>query len=100
MFVVWLYFKRPEPHAYLPVEDAPLFQSDEHIAGSVSSVTETTVTHRRSKFHDLVDIDSVDLFLDEYKEDAQEVAEEEEMAKRLESPGLKGVLWALYHWLV
>ena len=101
MFIAWLYFKRPAPHDYLAAEDAPLLQSDEHIAGSASSVTAvTTTTLRRAKFHDLVDVDSVDLYTDEYTEDDRDVAEEDEVAQRLKSTGPKRVLWSLYYWFV
>ena len=101
MFIAWLYFKRPAPRDYLAAEDAPLLQSDEHIAGSASSVTAvTTTTLRRAKFHDLVDVDSVDLYTDEYTEDDRDVAEEDEVAQRLKSTGPKRVLWSLYYWFV
>lgn len=101
MFIAWLYFKRPAPHDYLTAEDAPLLQSDDHIAGSASSVTAiTTTTLRRSKFHDLVDVDSVDLYTDEYMEDERDAAEEDEVAQRLKSQGPRRWLWSLYYWFV
>ncbi|KAF8170950.1 amino acid permease-domain-containing protein [Pholiota molesta] len=57
----------------------------------------TSIPQRRSQFHDLVDVNSVNLYIDEYEEEEQEV-EQDQVTKRLNSKGR--LFWSLYYWLV
>ncbi|KDR75290.1 hypothetical protein GALMADRAFT_69558 [Galerina marginata CBS 339.88] len=91
MFVAWMLFQRSRQQ---PVENIDS-SSDQLLEESGP----TTSIKKNSRFHDLVDADTVDLYREEYAEDVQADAEvEDEVTKRLN--GNMRALWRLYYWLV
>ncbi|KAF8177040.1 amino acid permease-domain-containing protein [Pholiota molesta] len=81
MFIAWMSFKRSAP---------PLPTISPQIDARTALLS-------RSQFHDLVDVNSVNLYIDEYEEEEQEV-EQDQVTKRLNSKGR--LFWSLYYWLV
>ena len=90
MFFAWLFFSRRESERLADSASDPLL-SDPEIDGSSSRLNRDKI-----KYHDLVDVDTVDLTRDEYDEDDTEV--EDEVANRLS--GKMRLLWTFYYWLV
>jgi len=88
MYVAWLSFKRPlqELHVQDPAAEALLTPQSNQ------------ATYRKShcRFHDLVDVDKVDLRADEH--DEPDGDDDRELAERLQ--GKRRWLWSLYYWLV
>lgn len=91
MFVTWMLLKRPRHPNYNPLEGS----SDiDHLLRSVYTNNRT-----RSRFHDLVDAATVDLFADEYTEEEQSNLDtEDEETKR--KTGRMKLVWSLYYWLI
>ncbi|KAF9485823.1 hypothetical protein BDN70DRAFT_870714 [Pholiota conissans] len=88
MFMAWMVFRRPAPQLpTTPQSDArtPLLFSQGHRDA------------HKSKFHDLVDVNTVDLHVDEYEEEEEDIRDDE-VTKRLNSKGR--LFWSLYYWLV
>ena len=86
MYTVWLTFKRPlqELHVQDPATE-PLLTHQSSMA---------TSGKRHCRFHDLVDVDKVDLRADEHDEpDGDGIRE---VAERLQ--GKRRWLRSLYHW--
>lgn len=97
MFIAWMAFKRPAPP---PPTISPQIDARTSLLLLDSQGrrdSRTSIPQRRSEFHDLVDMNSVNLYIDEYEEEEQEV-EEDEVTKRLNSKGR--LFWSLYYWLV
>ncbi|KAF8973198.1 amino acid permease-domain-containing protein [Flammula alnicola] len=94
MFIAWMVLKRPTLQISQLSESTP--------SASDHSLPESTLILRnnkkKSRFHDLVDVESVDLYRDEYTEEVVESAAEDEITKRLN--GKARLLWSLYYWLV
>lgn len=95
MFVAWMIIRGPLTY----VEDATTISSlSEPLLPGASTLSSSSDSKRKSRLHDLVDVDSVDLYRDEYAEDLVEMEAEDEVTKRLN--GRFGLLWRLYYWLV
>ncbi|KAF8070371.1 amino acid permease-domain-containing protein [Lyophyllum atratum] len=86
MFVVWLSMTwlRPSRSKDLP-------------RGSGRDQTDPTPA-RRVWYSDLVDLNTVDLFRDEYVEEEEDNADDERRNDRVE--GKRGFLWKVYYWVV
>ncbi|KAF4620986.1 hypothetical protein D9613_000345 [Agrocybe pediades] len=95
MFVAWMVVRGFGHDGTLLRED-PISSPSEPLLPESS--TASSLGRRKSRLHDLVDVDSVDLYRDEYAEDPIEVEAEDEVSKRLN--GRLGLLWRLYYWLV
>ena len=91
MFAAWMLLKRPRHPNYDPSEDS----SDTDHLLSNTHTSDTT----RFRFHDLVDADTVDLFADEYTEEAQGDSDSEDEATERKTGRMK-LLWTLYYWLI
>ena len=89
MCLAWLFLSRRESgRSVCSAPDSLL--SDPGIDGGIPK-------GERIKYHDLVDIDTVDLTRDEYDE-GDDTGEEDEVASRLS--GKMKLLWTFYYWLV
>jgi len=86
MYVVWLSFKRPLQERIQDPTTQPLL---------TAQPSQATYVMRRSRFHDLVDVDKVDLLVDEHDEPDHVV---DNVAERLQ--GKRRWLWSLYYWFV
>lgn len=89
MFFAWLFFSRRVSAGSASV---PLL-SDPRIDGG----SPNRLNKDRIKYHDLVDIDTVDLIKDEYEEE-DDTESEDKVAMRLS--GKMKLLWTLYYWVV
>ena len=94
MFFAWLFFSRRESEQSTGSTSEPLL-SDPGSDGGTPSRLNWDKTLK--KYHDLVDIDTVDLVRDEYNEE-DDTEGEDEVASRLS--GKMRLLWAFYYWLV
>lgn len=83
MFIVWMLVQRPGARKNLPND-------------SVSGSGDAPLA-RRLWYSDLVDVDTVDLFRDEYVEEEEDKTEDELRKNRVK--GKKGFLWRLYYWV-
>ena len=92
MFFAWLFFSRRESEQSADSTSEPLL-SDPGIDGDSPSRLNRDKT---LKYHDLVDVDTVDLIRDEY--DEEDMESEDEIAIRLS--GKMRLLWTFYYWLV
>lgn len=86
MYFVWLILKRRpllKTHAIaLPIEDEPTGHASANIP-------------RKTLWLDLVDTAEVDLFRDEYQDDAEDIKDDQERERRLRGRG--GWLWSVYY---
>ena len=87
MFFAWLFFSRRESE----LSARSLFP-DPSDGNSPSRPNRNEV-----KYHDLVDINTVDLIRDEYDEE-DDTGVEDEMTSRLN--GKMKLLWTFYYWLI
>jgi len=92
MFAARMIGKRPRYHKYNSSEDSST--TDQLLRSNIHTNDNT-----RSRFHDLVDADTVDLFADEYAEEEQSDLDAEDQAKKRKAGRMK-LLWLLYYWLV
>ena len=92
MYFAWLLLSRGESGQSVDPASVPLL-SDPGIDGSRPS----GLDRERIKYHDLVDIDAVDLTRDEYDEE-DDTGDEDKIASRLK--GKMKLLWTFYYWLV
>ena len=94
MFFTWLILSRRESEQSAGSVSEPLL-SDPGI--TVDGGSPSHLDRDKSlKYHDLVDIDAVDLLRDEY--DEEDDIEGEEVTSRLS--GKMKLLWTFYYWLV
>ena len=93
MFFTWLIFSRRESEQSAGLTSEPLL-SDPGMDGDRPSHVDRDKT---LKYHDLVNIDTVDLIRDEYDEE-DDMEGEDEITSRLN--GKMKLLWTLYYWLV
>lgn len=90
MFAAWMIWKSPHHPKYRSSED-----TNQLLPASNTHPNDST----RSRFHDLVDSDSIDLFADEYAEEEQsDLGAEDEATIR--KTGRMKLVWLLYYWLV
>lgn len=95
MFFTWLFFSRRESEQSAGSASEPLLSDPEmEVDGGSPRHLNWNKTH---KYHDLVDIDTVDLIRDEYDEE-DEIEGEDEVTSRLS--GKMKLLWTFYYWLV
>jgi amino acid transporter, AAT family len=93
MFFAWLFLSRRESEQTAGSTSEPLL-SDPGIDGGSPNRLNRDKTLR---YHDLVDVDTVDLIRDEYDE-VDDMESEDEVASRL--TGEMRLLWTFYYWLV
>jgi len=93
MFAARMIWKRPCYPKYGSSEDPST--TDQLLPRSNTHTNDNT----RSRFHDLVDVDTIDLFADEYAEEEQSDLDTEDEAKKRKTGRMK-LLWLLYYWLV
>ena len=88
MYAAWLSFKRPlqEPHG------------ENHAAEALLSAPQSSVLKMRGRFHDLVDINTVNLYTDEHEEAEDDEVVVRELGERLH--GKRRWLWSLYYFFV
>ncbi|KAF8810121.1 hypothetical protein BYT27DRAFT_7186985 [Phlegmacium glaucopus] len=93
MFLTWLLFGARESgrSAGSTSELDPLLSNP-----GVDGSSPGRLNRYQIKYHDLVDVDTVDLKRDEYEE--VDAGGEDEIARRLS--GKKKLLWTLYYWIV
>ncbi|KZT08438.1 uncharacterized protein LAESUDRAFT_723957 [Laetiporus sulphureus 93-53] len=94
MFFGWIFIMRAAGSASL--ESEPEF--DTSSAGPNVPLLRRSIHRKRKRYHDLVDLDTVDLTKDEYEEAETDRSDDEEREKRLN--GCTGWLWAMYYWIV
>ena len=92
MFLTWLFLSRREAEKSAGSASEPLLGMDVD-GGSPSHLNRDKIL----KYHDLVDIDTVDLIRDEYEEE-DDIESEDEVTSRLS--GKMKLLWTFYYWLV
>lgn len=91
MYAAWLSFKRPLQELH----------SENHAGEALLSTPQSSpaTIKTRSRFHDLVDIDTVNLYTDEHEEtDDDDEVVVRELAQRLH--GKKRWLWSLYYFFI
>jgi AAT family amino acid transporter len=94
MFFTWLFLRRRESEQSAGSASEPLLSDPEM---EVDSGSPRHLNRDKTlKYHDLVDIDTVDLVRDEY--DEEEDIEEDEVMSRLS--GKMKLLWTFYYWFV
>jgi len=93
MFAARMIWKRPCYPKYGSSEDPST--TDQLLPRSNTHTNDNT----RSRFHDLVDVDTIDLFADEYAEEGRSESDAEDEAKKRKTGRMK-LLWLLYYWLV
>lgn len=93
MFFAWLFFSRRKWEQSPGSISEPLL-SDPGMDGSPSRLNRDMT----SKYHDLVDINTVNLITDEYDEVDNTDSEDSEDEVRLS--GKMRLLWTFYYWLV
>jgi AAT family amino acid transporter len=93
MFAAWMLLKRHRHPNYDPSESS---SDTDHL---LSRSNTHTNDRKKSRFHDLVDADTVDLFADEYTEEEQSDSDTEDKAKKRKTGRMK-LVWTLYYWLI
>jgi len=93
MFFAWLFFSRREWEQSAGSISEPLLSDPRIDDGTPSRLNRDKIF----KYHDLVDIDTVNLIRDEYDE-VDDTESEDEVASRLS--GKMRLLWTFYYWLV
>ena len=93
MFFTWLFLSRRESEQSADSTSEPLL-SDPGMDGNNPSHLDRDKT---PKYHDLVNVDTVDLMRDEYDEE-DDIEGEDEVTSRLN--GKMKLLWTFYYWLV
>jgi len=93
MFFAWLFFSRRESEQSAGSISEPLLSDPGIDDGTPSRLNRDRIF----KYHDLVDIDSVNLIRDEYDE-VDDTESEDDVASRLS--GKMRLLWTFYYWLV
>jgi len=93
MFFTWLFLSRRESEQSAGSTSEPLLSDPRMDEGSPSHLNRD----KTLKFHDLVNIDTVDLRRDEYEEE-DDMEGEDEVTSRLS--GKMKLLWTFYYWLV
>ena len=93
MFFTWLFLSRRESEQIVGSTSEPLLSNPGMDGGIPSHVNRD----KTLKYHDLVNIDTVDLIRDEYDEE-DDMEGEDEITSRLN--GKMKLLWTLYYWLV
>jgi len=94
MFFTWLFLSRRESEQSEGSTSEPLL-SDPGMDDGIPSHLDRDKT---LKYHDLVNVDTVDLVRDEYDDEEDDVEDENEVTRRLS--GKMKLLWTLYYWLV
>ena len=93
MFFTWLIFSRRESEQSAGLTSEALLSDPGMDGGSPSHLDRD----KTLKYHDLVNIDTVDLIRDEYNEE-DDMEGEDEVTSRLS--GKMKLLWTFYYWLV
>ncbi|KIM45065.1 hypothetical protein M413DRAFT_65884 [Hebeloma cylindrosporum] len=93
MFTAWMLLKRPRHANDEPSEDSS--DTDPLLPRSNKHANDRTI----SRFHDLVDAETVDLFADEYTEEEQSDSDAEDEATKRKT-GRMRLVWSLYYWLI
>lgn len=97
MYLGWFLFSKSASSSYSlfddrtspltsPTDRTPLLRSD------------SPISPRRAKYHDIVDTWEIDLHRDEYQEEEEDLVDDVEREARLKSRA--GWLWRLYYWVV
>jgi len=93
MFFTWLFLSSHESEQSAGSTSEPLLSDSGMDGGSPSHLNRD----KTPKFHDLVNIDTVDLIRDEYDEE-DDMEGEDEVTSQLS--GKMKLLWTFYYWLV
>ena len=93
MFAVWMLLKRHRHPNYDPSESP---SDTDHLLSRSNTHTNDRI---KSRFHDLVNADTVDLFADEYTEEEQSDSDTEDKETNRKTGRMK-LVWSFYYWLI